>query len=60
VKHNIYIGERKRLGEYKGSGGRVQREAEYRSKKTREVINNRKNFRRRKLLEKYIVKMLYR
>ena len=37
-----YMEERKRLGEYKGSGGRVQREAKYRSKKIREVINNRK------------------
>ena len=55
------MGERKRLGEYKESGGRVQRKAEYRSKKTREVINNRKKtFRRRKLLEKYIAKILYR
>ena len=34
--------EKNRLEEYKGSGGRVQREAKYKSKKVREVINNRK------------------
>ena len=55
-----YIGEKERLGEYKGSGDRVWKETECRVNKARKVKNNKeKRFKRRELLEKYIAKMLY-
>ena len=56
-----YLGKGGGLKEYKGSSGGIWREDEYISKITREVMDRveKKDFKREKLLEKYMAKMLY-
>ncbi len=56
-----YMGEEGRFRKCKKSVGRIWREDEYRSKKTRKLdMVEEKDFKKRELPRKFMAKMLYR
>ena len=56
--YSIIYKRKEELRKYKKNSNKIWEENKYRSMKVRKVKYNKKNFRKRKLLEKYIVKIL--